>query len=143
MADRLPSDHDAVASHRATLSRVGRTDRAQVELPDAIEVDPGDVVRLALDGTVSHALVERTLEGEPVIRRAADNARLAREGDGPDRLQEWVADADVRVGGSVAFDVVTSGFKYGLRTPGRRVVYEATDPPSSSLSDIAADLDGD
>jgi len=37
---------------------------------------------------------------------------------------------------------VTPGFQYGLRRPGERVVYTALDPPASSLSDIARDVDG-
>ncbi len=140
MAERLPSDHDDVATHRARLSRVGRTDRVQVELPDAVAAPVDEPVRVALDGTDYHGLIERDLDGDRVLRRVRDNARLAREGDGEDRLGEWADAAGVGPGESVAFDVVTPEYAYGVRTPGERVVYDATEPPSDSLSDIASDL---
>ena len=142
MADRLPSDHDAVETHRATVSQVGRTGRPQVELPDAVSLDEGEVVRVALDGEAYHGRVESTLDGRRVFRRVVDNARLAREGDGENRLNEWFDGVDVQFGGSVHLDVVTDGYTYGLRTPGSRVVYAATDAPDSSLTDIARNLDG-
>lgn len=141
MADRLPSDHDAVETHRAALSQVGPTDRPQVELPDAVDLAAGTVVRLVLDGEPFHARVETTLDGTRAFRRAADNARLAREGGGENRLSSWIDDADVAVGGSAHLDVVTEGVLYGLRTPGTRVVYSATEAPDSSLADIARSLE--
>ena len=142
MADRLPSDHDAVETHRATVSQVGRTGRPQVEIPDAVPLDGDDVLRVVLDGEEYRGRVETTLDDEPVIRRLADNARLVRDGEGEDRLAEWFDDIDVAFGDSVHFDVVTEGHKYGLRSPGTRVVYTATDGPDSSLADIARNLDG-
>ncbi len=142
MADRLPSDHDAVETHRATVTQVGRTGRPQVELLDDVPLDEDEVVRVALDGEAYHGRVETTLDGQRVIRRVVDNARLAREGDGENRLVEWFGDLAVEFGGSVHLDVVTEGYKYGLRTPGDRVVYSATDAPDSSLADIARDLEG-
>lgn len=39
-------------------------------------------------------------------------------------------------------DAVTSGFMYGLRRPYEAVVYDAVDPPSSTLADIARDIEG-
>ena len=142
MADRLPSDHDAVETHRATVSQVGRTGRPQVEVPDVVTLDDAEVLRVVLDGEEYHGRVERTLDDQPVIRRVADNARLAREGEGENRLPAWFDGLDVAFGDSVHFDVVTEGHKYGLRSPGTRVVYTATDAPDSSLADIARDLDG-
>jgi hypothetical protein len=142
MSERVPSDHDAVDTHRVPVEAVGRTGRPRVVLPDGVGLSDGDVVTLALDGDNYEAHVETTLDGTLTVTHVADNRRLARERDGENRLAEWVADGTVSVGGSAHLDVVTEGHQYGLRTPGARVVYTATDAPDSSLSDIASDLDG-
>lgn len=142
MADRLPSDHDAVETHRATVSQVGRTGRPQIEIPEHLAPDEEEVLRVVLDGEEYHGRVETSLDGDPVIRRVADNARLVREGEGQNRLSAWFDGLDVAFGDSVHLDVVTEDHKYGLRSPGTRVVYTATDAPDSSLADIARDLDG-
>ncbi|SEO32743.1 hypothetical protein SAMN05216388_101138 [Halorientalis persicus] len=141
MSDRLPSDHDAVETHRASLERVGRTDRPKVVVPDDAAVPTDEVVRVVIDGRTCHARIETSLQGDTEITGAYDTPTLARDpGDGENRLQTWVSDADVTVGGSVLLDVVTEGFKYGLRAPGERTVYEATEQPSDSLSSIADEL---
>jgi len=142
MSDRVPSDHDAVDTHRVPIEALGRTGRPSVVLPDELDLRDGDIVTLTLGGDDYEARVETSLEGDTVVRHAADNRRLARERDGENRLVEWVEDAAVSVGGSAHLDVVTAGHQYGLRTPGKRVVYTATEAPDSSLSDIASDLDG-
>ena len=142
MTERVPSDHDAVDTHRVALEAVGRTGRPRVVLPDALALSDGDVVTLALDGEGYEARVETSIEGETVLTHVADNRRLARERDGENRLAEWVADGTVSLGGSAHLDVVTADHQYGLRTPGTRVVYTATEAPNSSLSDIASDIDG-
>jgi hypothetical protein len=142
MTERVPSDHDAVDTHRVTVEAVGRTGRPRVILPDEVALTDGDVVALGLDGEDVYGYVDTSIEGELVVTHAADNRRLARERDGENRLAEWVDSADVSLGGSVHFDVITTGHQYGLRTPGTRVVYTASDPPDSSLSDIADGLDG-
>jgi len=139
--DRVPSDHATVETHRVPLESVGRTDRPQVRLPDGLDLSDGEVVRLALDGDTAHALVETDLDGDRVVRHAGDNPRVAREREPPDRLAEWVEDGTVSTGGTVHLDVVTAGHAYGLRTPGERVVYTATDGPDASLADIAGELD--
>jgi len=141
VADRVPSDHETVETHRVPVESVGRTDRPRVVLPDELALDDGDTVRLALDGDQYHAVVETNLDGEPILSHVADNRRLARERDGTNRLTEWIADSDVSLGGSAHLDVITDGAEYGLRTPGKRIVYTATDGPDSSLSDIAQNLD--
>jgi hypothetical protein len=144
VSDRLPSDHDAVETHRAGLEHVGRTDRPKVVVPDDATVPVDEVDRLVVDGRTCHARVETNLHGDPEITGAFDTPTLAREpGDGENRLETWVADADVTVGGSVLLDVVTEGFKYGLRAPGERTVYEATEKPDAGLSAIAEDLGED
>jgi hypothetical protein len=142
VSDRIPSDHDAVETHRVSVESIGRTDRPRVPIPDAVDLGEGDVVGLALDGDQYYTLVETTFEGDLVVTRAGDNRRVAREGEGPNRLAEWIADGTVSYGGSAHFDVVTAGEEYGLRTPGRRTVYTVTGGPDDSLSDIASDLDG-
>jgi hypothetical protein len=37
--------------------------------------------------------------------------------------------------------VLTEGYAYGLREPGKRVVYEPVERPDSSLADIAESLE--
>jgi len=143
MSERVPSDHDSVDTHRVPIEAIGRTGRPRVVLPDDIGLSDGDILTLALDGENFEARVGTSLDGDVVLTHAADNRRLARERDGENRLAEWVTDGSVSVGGSAHLDVVTDGHQYGLRTPGTRVVYTATDAPDSSLSDIASDLDGD
>lgn len=142
MADRLPSDHEAIETHRVPLESVGRTDRPRVELPAGLDIEAGDVIECILDGAEYHAHIETTIEGTPMIQHVTDNARLAREGEGENRLLEWFADSDCHLDGSVHLDVVTPGHAYGVRTPGTRVVYTATDAPDDSLASIAEDLDG-
>jgi len=142
VSERVPSDHDAVETHRVPIEAVGRTGRPRVILPAEFDLSDGDIVTLGFDGEAYQARIDVSIDGDTVITHAADNRRLARERDGENRLAEWVDDATVSLGGSAHLDVVTAGHQYGLRTPGRRVVYTATDAPESSLSDIASDIDG-
>lgn len=141
MADRLPSDHDAVETRRVTVGRVGRTDRPRIELPDDLEVSAGDVIECVLDGDGYYAAVETTLDGTAMLQHVADNRRLARETEGENRLVEWFEASDCSLDGSVHLDIVTAGHTYGLRTPGQRVVYSATNAPDDSLASIAENLD--
>ncbi len=144
MSDRLPSDHDAVETHRASLERVGRTDRPKVVVPDDAAVPTDELVRIVVDDRTYHARIETSLQRDPEITGAYDTPTLARDpGDGENRLETWVESADVTVGGSVLLDVVTEGFQYGLRAPGERAVYDATEAPSDSLSAIADELGED
>ncbi|QSG06791.1 DUF7112 family protein [Halapricum desulfuricans] len=137
MADRIASDHEAVQTHRITLGTAGRTSRPELELPESIDASDGDVVRLTLDGRACYALVEAGLDGTARLRGAFENARLAREGDGENRLLEWIDDSGVKPGRSLLLDVLSTGYHYGLREPGQRVVYTVLEPPKGSLSDIA------
>ena len=141
MPDRVPSDHETVETHRVPVESVGRTDRPRVVLPADLGFEDGDTLRLALDGDRYHTVVETNLDGEAVLSHVADNRRLAREREGTNRLAEWVDESDVSLGGSAHLDVVTDGTEYGLRTPGKRVVYTVTGGPDASLSDIARNLD--
>jgi hypothetical protein len=141
VTDRLPSDHDTVDSHRVTLERVGRTNRLRVPLPDDLAHQPGDILHLSFEGTVAHARVTERLDGRAVLDRAADNRRLARHGDGADRLHEWTQEAGLAVGDPIVVDVVTPDYAYGIRRPGERIIYAAPDPPSDSLTRLAEDLE--
>ena len=141
MSDRVPSDNDSVQTHRVAIEAIGRTKRPRVLLPDTLGVSDGDVVSLALDGDTAYALVGTSIEGDLVVTHAGENRRLARERDGENRLAEWLDGTTVSLGGSAHLDVITAGHEYGLRTPGTRVVYTATDGPEPTLSDIANDLD--
>ena len=141
MPDRVASDGDAVTTYRARLARSGGTRRPCLRLPDEVAVDAGDLIRLVLDDTEYHARVEADAQGI-LIRGAADNRRLARaDGEGANRLVEWVRSTDRETGQSVDLDEVTPGYLYGVRVPGRRTVYAVTRQPDSSLSSIAERLD--
>ena len=95
MSDRVPSDHDAVDTHRVAIEAVGRTGRPRVVLPEDTGLTDGDVATFALDGDDYEARVETSLDGDFVVTHVADNRRLARERDGENRLAEWVASGDV------------------------------------------------
>jgi hypothetical protein len=141
--DRVASDGEAVTTYRARLARSGGTRRPCLRLPDDVDVDAGEFVRLVLDGDEYHARVESDSRGR-LIRGAYDNRRLAREdGDGENRLVEWVRGIDRETGRSVDLDEVTPGYLYGARVPGERAVYAVTRRPDDSLSSIAEGLDGD
>ncbi len=143
MTERVPADHDTVSTVRVHLERVGRTGRRRVPLPDSLDVADGDVVRVSLEGTGYHAQVTTAMSGGLDIRGGFDNRRLARvDGEGVDRLQAWFDEVAVEDGDPLLVDVVTPGYQYGFRRPGERVVYEARDPPESSLADIARNLEG-
>ena len=137
----LPSDHDAVESHRVHLTQVGRTSRLALPLPETLSCVSGDVVRLSFEGTVAYAAVDTNLHDEAVVRGAFPTKRLARaSGEGEDRFAAWVDSADIEAGDPAVLDVVTAGYAYGIRRPGERVVYSPVDAPDGSLADIADSL---
>lgn len=140
---RVPSDHDAVSTHRTHAKRVGRTRQLRVPLPADVDVATGEILRLSLEGETYHARVREALDGSRGVRGAFANARLARtDGEGENHLRAWLESAGVDADDPLLVDVLTPGYQYGLRRPGERVVYAAVDPPSSSLADIARDIDG-
>lgn len=141
MTDALPSDHPVVDSHRVELDAVGSTGRPQLVLPAKLSCDPGDSVRLSIEGTQTHAEVVSTLRGDPGIRGAYANRRLARTGDGENLLADWLDESGHGPGSTLVLDVLTEGYAYGLREPGKRVVYEPVERPDSSLADIAESLE--
>ncbi|SFS45422.1 DUF7112 family protein [Halostagnicola kamekurae] len=144
MADRLSSDHPSIRTVRATLSET--TTGVRLEIPgeerDAFAVD--ELVRITLEGTERFARVERALTGDELtiegVYETADGARDPRAGT--DVLPEWCDEHTRRDGGSVLIDVIEPEFAYGIRGPGETTFYDASEPPKSSLSDIASDIDG-
>ncbi len=141
MSDRIPSDHAAVESHRVHLSTVGRTRRYQIPLPAGVDCDTDDVVFLSLESEGCYSQVAASLDGEPTIQTAFRTRHAARTQEGDDQLREWVERHDLNRGDALVLDVLRAEYAYGLRRPGERVVYSPPDPPNSSLSDIAQNLD--
>jgi hypothetical protein len=146
MADRISSDHSSLTTVRATLTRSGGLDRPKIELPDedADHFPDGELVRIVADDTEYRAHIESPLTADGrEIRGLYETPGLARTPeDGENLLGEWADQSGVEFGQSVLVDVIEAGFKYGLREPGERAFYEATEAPDDSLSDIAQQLDG-
>lgn len=142
MPESVPSDHPAVHSVRARVVRAGRTDRPRVAVPadDADRFSEG-VVRLVLDGTERFTRVAPPLSGDGLeLRGAFETPDGARDpGAGADHLADWQDRHGVDFGGAVLVDVVDEAYRYGLRAPGERVVYDAGSP-DSDLQDLASDL---
>lgn len=137
MSDRIPSDHASVNSYRLNLSTIGRSGRLQLLLPDEIGLRPGDLISLSLGGDQYFSYIASTLDGLPAIRGAYPNRKLARDQEGHNSLQSWLAAADFGAGDAIVFDELRRGYAYGLREPGDRVIYEPPPPPDSSLVEIA------
>lgn len=143
MSERIPSDHASVTTYRARLVRSGGTRRPCLRLPDEVGVEAGDLVRLVLDRREYHARVDEDATGR-LVRGAYDNRRLARTtGEGENRLVEWVEAAGRGPEAAVELDEVTAGSLYGVRVPGTRTTYEATEEPDESLASIARGLEGE
>lgn len=106
------------------------------------ELFPESVVHIVLSGQQYHARIEQDFDGIPEIRAARDNARLAREGDGENRLHEWFEAIDLGFDRSVHVDVIEPDHLYGVRLPGERAVYTDIPEPKDSLADIARDIEG-
>lgn len=141
MGERVASENPSVRTLRGRLGRRGGTRRPAVELPaEEREQLPADgTVRLVIDGATRFAPVGDRGETRAFFG-AYDNARLARDRDGTDRLGEWVDERALDFGRSIAVDVVEPGEVYGLRVPGEDTVYEVEAPPDASLRRIAEDL---
>ena len=145
MADRISSDHSTVTTVRATLDRSGGLDRPKVTIPeaDADRFPSDELVRVVADDTEYRARIESPLADEGLeIRGLYESPRAARNpGEGENHLRTWLDGTDVEFGQSVLVDVIEEDFKYGLREPGQRVFYEATESPDDSLANIAERLD--
>jgi len=112
---------------------------------DAVYVHPDHHGQGVATALVKQLELSARFQGiEEIDIVAARNAVPFYESVGYWRLDDEVTtidDVDVAFGDSVHFDVVTEGHKYGLRSPGNRAVYTATDGPDSSLADIARSLE--
>jgi hypothetical protein len=137
----MPSlSSDGVETVRASIEQAGALNRPKVVVPEGTM--PEGVVRVEADDSTYHADVQVGLDDEVEIRGLYDNARLARERDGENRLAEWVGEKDLEAGRSALVDVVVDGEQYGLRAPGETAVYRVADAPDDSLASIAEDVDG-
>ena len=131
---------DGVDTVRAEIVESGALDRPKVRLPDGTA--PEGVVRVDAAGSTYHAPVVVALDGDLELRGLYDNARMARERDGDNRLAAWVDEKGLDSGRTVLVDVVVDGQQYGLRAPGEEAVYRVVDSPDDDLASIAEDLDG-
>jgi hypothetical protein len=137
----MPSlSSDGVETVRASIEQAGALNRPKVVVPEGTM--PEGVVRVEAGNTTYHADVQVGLDDEVEIRGLYENARLARERDGQNRLSEWVDEKDLEAGRSALVDIVVDGEQYGLRAPGEDAVYRVTDSPDDSLASIAEDVDG-
>ncbi len=131
---------DGVETVRATIVESGALDRPKIRLPDDTAAE--GVVRVDADGTSYHAPVAVALDGDLELRGLYDNARMARERDGDNRLASWVDEKGLDPGRTVLVDVVVEDEQYGLRAPGEEAVYRVVDAPDDDLASIAEDVDG-
>ena len=131
---------DGIETVRATIVESGSLDRPKVSVPDGTM--PEGVVRVDTDGATYHAPVAVGFDGDLELRGLYDNARMARERDGENRLREWVDDQGLAPGRTVLVDVVVEGEQYGLRAPGDSAVYRVVESPDDDLASIAEDVDG-
>lgn len=142
MADRISSDHPSVRTVRATCAQTATGYRLEIPADDRDAFPTDEVVRVVVDGDELFARVERALTGDdlsiPGIYETPDHARDP--SGGTDRLSAWIDD-DIPAGGSILVDIVEPEFLYGLRAPGKSAYYDAREPPSDSLSSIAADIE--
>ncbi|ELY84032.1 hypothetical protein C485_16325 [Natrinema altunense JCM 12890] len=128
---------------RSTCTETATGVKLEVPADDREAFPTDEVVRVVLDGEELFARVERALTGDDLsIPGVYDTPDLARDpSGGTDRLTEWTADHDVPAGGSVLIDIVEPEFLYGLRSPGETTYYDAREPPTESLSEIADSLE--
>ena len=135
---RLSSD--GLETIHLTIVESGALDRLKLSVPDGAM--PDGVVRVDVGRSTYHAPVEVGLDGNLELRGLYDNARMARERDGQNHLEDWVADNGLEAGRTVLLDVVVEGAQYGLRAPGEDAVYRVVERPDDDLAVIAEDVDG-
>ncbi|GGN18963.1 DUF7112 family protein [Halarchaeum nitratireducens] len=141
MVERVTSE--GVRTVDTVLERYGSTNRPQLRVTDSDAVPVGEVVRLAVDDAEYRTRVAEDASGSAVLRGAFESPRLARTpGEGENHLRAWLHALDLDYGRTIHLDVVTSDYKYGVRAPGERATYAATEAPDDGLASIARDLDG-
>lgn len=133
--------HEAVETLDGTVTRIGGTRRLQVVAPGATMPDD-DVVRLDVDGTTYRAPITGSPDGDLLFRGAYESPGQAREGTGTNHLAAYLEATNLAAGRTIYVDIVDEGFRYGVRAPGESATYRDLDAPSSSLADIARNLDG-
>ncbi|RKD95834.1 DUF7112 family protein [Halopiger aswanensis] len=143
MADRVSSDHPSVQTVRATCTETATGAYVAIPDDDSNGFPTGEVVRIVLDGDELFAKIDRPL-GEngvsiPGVYETPDGARDP--SSGTDQLPAWIDDRGISAGGSVLVDIVEPDFLYGLREPGATAYYDAHEPPSDSLNEIAKNLE--
>lgn len=143
MGETVPSDHDSVTAYRVALSSIGATSRLEVGVPAECGTTPGSLISLSLGETTTWAVPEETLDGSTAIRGSFPNRRQARAGEGTNRFEAWLDAKGLRAGDTLVLDCLRSGWAYGLRKPGDRVLYRPPAQPDQSLADIARSLDSD
>ncbi|SER19949.1 DUF7112 family protein [Natrinema salaciae] len=143
MSDRIASDHPSVDTVRSTCSETATGVKLEVPADDRELFPTDEVVRVVLNGEELFARVERALTGDALsIPGIYETPGQARDPSGAtDRLTAWTDEHDVPAGGSVLIDVVEPEFLYGCRAPGETAYYDAREPPTDSLSEIAKDLE--
>ncbi|NGM70168.1 hypothetical protein G6M89_14315 [Natronolimnobius sp. AArcel1] len=143
MADRIASDHPSVQTVRATCTETATGVRIELPATDTGAFPTDEVVRISLDGDERFARIERPLTGDglsiPGIYETPDTARDP--SSGRELLGDWADDHGISPGSSILVDVIEPDFSYGLREPGQTNYYDASEPPSKSLSDIAKSLE--
>ncbi|SEW15370.1 DUF7112 family protein [Natrinema salifodinae] len=139
MADRIASDHPSVQTVRSSCTETATGVKLEIPADDRDAFPTDEVVRVVLDGDELFARIDRALTGDDLaIPGVYETPDQARDPSGAtDRLTEWIDDHDVPVDGSVLIDIVEPEFLYGLRAPGETAYYDAREPPTESLSDIA------
>lgn len=142
MTDRVASDHASISTLDGTIVAHGPTSRPAIELPDETECSTGEVLRLVVDGTVRFT-VPQSFAGDTVrLSGAFETPDDARSPSGAtNQLRAWLDQIDLNIGRTVHVDVIDEGFKYGVRAPGTRVVYDAPESPSDSLASIASQIE--
>ena len=141
MSERIAHDHPTIETVGARIGRHGGTRRPEIRVETRLECETDTLVRLVLADTEYRARVERTDSESTVFRHAASTPRLARNPDQSENaIVEWVSDRDLTAGRSIHVDIVEPGFRYGLRAPGEKAVYDSG-KPRDSLTDIARGLD--
>jgi len=131
---------DGLETIHGTILESGALDRLKLGVPDGAM--PEGVVRVDAGRSTYHAPPEVGLDGDLELRGLNDNARMARDRDGQNHLDTWVADEGLEAGRTVLLDVVVEGTQYGLRAPGEDAVYRVVERPDDDLAAIAEDVDG-
>lgn len=141
MSDRVRHDGAAVETVDGRLVRRGGIDRMAVALPEDAFIADGSPVRLVLDETEYKTVPRKSLDGSRVEIRGAYNTADAAQDPGSARnyLVRWIEANGLDPGRTVHLDIVTEGFRYGLRAPGEEAIYPAG-TANTSLQDIAENL---